>query len=348
MDRLRRDRYHQQIFLDLGYDDALPKDGVLERIRRGEWYFCRLDLTGGHLSGLNCAVTDFSYCHAPRSNWASSYVARARFCGANLAGSDLRGVYWRGGDLRALNLQGADLRGADLSQTDVRGADFRGADIAGVGWHQSRGDRFTQLPAGLTFADLGIQSTQPDAQWAGLTLSRADLRDLDLRHANFTQAIALRTDLRGTNLRHANLSDAEVTGCIYNDDTQFPQGFDPQAADCVWLGNGADLSFTDLSHLDLGGIRLQGANISGADLRRSLLTHTNLLDANLTRANLSHAVALGCDLTRANLDQAMLDGIDLRTARLPSGKRYGAGRSPFDCQALANALTIHDPNLRRG
>ncbi|MGD1937672.1 MAG: pentapeptide repeat-containing protein [Cyanophyceae cyanobacterium] len=348
MDRLRRDRHHQQIFLDLGYDDALPMDAVLERSHRGEWYFRRLNLTERQLSGVNFAAADFSYCHAPRSNWASAYLARARFCNANLTGGDLRGVYWRGGDLRSLHLQGADLRGADLSQTDVRGTDFRGADIAGVCWHQSRGDRSTQLPAGLTFVDLGIQATQPNAQWSGLTLSRADLRYLDLRNANLTQAIALRADLRGTNLRHANLSDAQLTGCVYDDETEFPAEFNLKKAGCVGLGSGADLIAADLSHLDLGGVDLQGADLSGADLGRSLLTNTNLQDANLTRANLSHAFALGCDFTNANLGQATLDGVDFRMGRSPSGKIYDAGRSPFDRTALANALAIGDPNLRRG
>ena len=156
MDRPQRDRPLQTIFIERGYDDTLPLDAVLARSQRGEWYFRRLDLTEHQLSGLNFRGADFSYCHAPRSNWASAYLAGVRFCGASLVGADLRGAYLRGADLRSLDLRGTDLRGADLSQTDLRGTDFRGADIAGICWHHSRGDRTTHLPAGLTFETLAI------------------------------------------------------------------------------------------------------------------------------------------------------------------------------------------------
>lgn len=347
MDRPQRDRHQQSIFLDLGYDDIVPMDAVPERSNRGEWYFRRLDLTGRQFSGMNFQGADFSYCHAPRSNWASAYLAGARFCGVNLQGADLRGCYCRGADLRSLDLRGADLRGADLSQTDVRGANFRGADIAGVCWHQSRGDRNTQFPSHANLENLGIQITHPSAQWSGLNLNRADLRYLDLSHANLTQTLLLRADLRSTNLGQAILSEAELSGSIYDAKTQFPEGFNPVASGCIFLGDHTDLSSTDLSGLDLSGVNLQGADLSQANLQRSLLINTNLTNINLTQANLTQAIALGCDLTRANVNQVKWDGIDLRTARLPSGQCYGAERSPFDAIALERALCIHDPNLRR-
>ncbi len=347
MDRPQRDRPLQTIFIERGYDDTLPLDAVLARSQRGEWYFRRLDLTEHQLSGLNFRGADFSYCHAPRSNWASAYLAGVRFCGASLVGADLRGAYLRGADLRSLDLRGTDLRGADLSQTDLRGTDFRGADIAGICWHHSRGDRTTHLPAGLTFETLGIQPIHAHAQWTGLTLNRADLRYLDLSQANFDQALLIRADLRGSNISHASLEDAQLSGAIYDDRTQLPNKFAAQEKGMIWLGDRADLSSADLSTLDLSGINLQGSNLSRANLSRSHLIKTNLRNANLSSANLSHAYALGCDLTNANLDRAQLDGIDLRTGRLPSGKIYGAERSPFDAIALANALSIHDPNLRR-
>ena len=346
MDRPQRDHHQQRIFMELGYDDSLPPDAVPERSHRGEWYFRRLDLRSRQFSGMNFREADFSYCHGHRSNWASAYLAGARFYGANLVGADCRGTYFRGADLRSLDLRGADLRSADLSQADVRGADFRGADIAGVCWHQSRGDHSTQLPAGLTLESLGIQSTQPNAQWSGLTLNRADLRYLDLSRANLTQALLMRADLRGSILIAATLTGAHLTGCIYDHDTQFPRDFDPKNAGCVYLSDHNDLSHADLSGLDLSGMNLQGADLSQAKLGRSLLVNTNLQEANLTQADLNHAFAPGCDLTNANLHNAKLDGIDLRTARLPSGKIYGAGRSPFDHTTLATVLSVHRPNLR--
>ncbi|MDJ0573430.1 MAG: pentapeptide repeat-containing protein, partial [Pleurocapsa sp. MO_192.B19] len=78
-------------------------------------------------------------------------------------------------------------------------------------------------------------------------LSNANLFETDLQGINLAQACLVRADLRGTNLtranltqadlsgaclleadlRSANLSGANLEGAIYDEDTEFPSGFDP-------------------------------------------------------------------------------------------------------------------------
>ena len=44
-------------------------------------------------------------------------------------------------------------------------------------------------------------------------------------------ASLFRCDLRGANLREANLAGARLVELIYNEQTLWPKGFDPVAAD---------------------------------------------------------------------------------------------------------------------
>jgi tetratricopeptide (TPR) repeat protein len=69
----------------------------------------------------------------------------------------------------------------------------------------------------------------------GINLSQACLINADLREANLTRANLTDADLSDAclmtaDLRGANLNGAKLEGAIYNEDTEFPSGFDPEAA----------------------------------------------------------------------------------------------------------------------
>lgn len=70
----------------------------------------------------------------------------------------------------------------------------------------------------------------------GINLSYACLVDADLRGANLTGANLTEADLGGAclieaDLRGANLTRANLEGAIYDEDTKFPFGFDPETAE---------------------------------------------------------------------------------------------------------------------
>jgi uncharacterized protein YjbI with pentapeptide repeats len=52
--------------------------------------------------------------------------------------------------------------------------------------------------------------------------------------ANLTEANLLMADLTGVDLRGANLTGANLEGAWFNDDTRWPDGFDPVAAGVIY------------------------------------------------------------------------------------------------------------------
>ena len=90
----------------------------------------------------------------------------------------------------------------------------------------------------------------------------------------------------------------------------------------LWLdsdgeaGEQADLSYTDLSGLNLANANLRGANMESVDLVFARLEGANLLDANLKHANLMVANLKGANLTRANMKFTNLERANLGHADL--------------------------------
>lgn len=77
---------------------------------------------------------------------------------------------------------------------------------------------------------------------------------------------------------------------------------------------GANLSHSNLSGVDLSKMNLGGANLSYADLSGARLIQVNLADANLEHANLSGAQLQQSDLSRANLSFANMAGAQMQQA----------------------------------
>jgi len=102
-----------------------------------------------------------------------------------------------------IRLDGADLRGAYLFRVDLSGANLSEANLS----------RAFLVGADLRWAALG---------WADLRW--ADLRLAALNGADLQGAWLIGADLTGADLRTADLGEAK-----YNDQTRWPDDFDPQA-----------------------------------------------------------------------------------------------------------------------
>jgi hypothetical protein len=86
-----------------------------------------------------------------------------------------------------------------------------------------------------------------------------------------------------------------------------------------------DLSYIDLSELNLEGSNFQGCNLmyvnfSGSNLQNSNFEDANLMNANFTNANLSNTILNGSNLMGASLQFANLQGADIRGANLKNIK----------------------------
>ena len=114
-----------------------------------------------------------------------------------------------------------------------------------------------------------------------------------------------------------------------------------------WLANEeggerANLSYTNLSCVDLSNVNLSGAilsnvnlssadlcgvNLSCADLNDVDLSGANLIDANLSNTNLSNTNLIGTDLRDANLIGVNLTNVNLTNAKLSGANLDGANLS---------------------
>ena len=112
-------------------------------------------------------------------------------------------------------------------------------------------------------------------------LDRADLRGVDLNHANLSGASFVRADLYGADLSEANLENAILLGAKLRE---------------------ADLRHTNLKHADLNFADLRGASIMTANLELAELRSANLEWTDFSGANLK-----GANLNDSELHGAMLD-----------------------------------------
>jgi Pentapeptide repeats (8 copies) len=114
--------------------------------------------------------------------------------GYAMDGTQLKAQYKTG----ERNFRGIVLPGVNLVWVELKGIDLRGADLS---------------QSNLSGADLSGSDLSQNTNLAFTDLSRADLRN---------------TNLKGARLEGANLEGVQLEGAVYDENTKFPRGFDPQ------------------------------------------------------------------------------------------------------------------------
>ena len=161
-------------------------------------------------------------------------LMRSTHEGRNFMFAVLRYVDMSEADFYSASFQDAVLEGAIMVRCDLRGAFFDNANMRG---------------ADLRHANLGLNNLGGTTNLCDVDLSGADLRNACLEGADLTGAKLVRADLRGvsaachvpgrqTCLYGADLSEAKLGGAdlktaLYDMETRFPRGFDPQKAGMV-------------------------------------------------------------------------------------------------------------------
>lgn len=174
--------------------------------------------------------------------------------------------------------------GVDLGGIDLRGADFSNARLSTVNLAGAYYDEKTKWPPDFSFATSG-------AFGPGAMFGRADLREVNLSHANLCQSSFEQADLRGADLNHANLRESNF-----------------KQADL----RGADLSHTNLVEANLSAVKFEGANVDGADLTAANLAYASMIEVSLQGAHLWHT-----NMVQAKMEHVDLRGVDLsRTINL--------------------------------
>jgi len=122
-------------------------------------------------------------------------------------------------DLDGLNLQNADLRGVDLTGMLISHTDFSFADVRGASFYW----------------DSLIDVSFDGANLEGADLAGTDLIRVSFRHANLRNALigpsglGFPSSVFGCDFTAANLEGTDLWAALYDEDTRFPDGFDPRS-----------------------------------------------------------------------------------------------------------------------
>lgn len=128
----------------------------------------------------------------------------------------------------------------------------------------------------------------------GADLSRANLREVDLRGENLSGVKLFRANLAGADLDYINLTYTDLSK--------------------------AEMIRSDLTGANLSYAKMGRASLSHSDLQRAVLVGTRLTNADLSHSDLRDADLTGADLTGADLSGAKLTGAKVTPEQLKKAK----------------------------
>ncbi|MEH1841433.1 MAG: pentapeptide repeat-containing protein [Nostoc sp.] len=163
----------------------------------------------------------------------------------------------------------------------------------------------TDIQAALTV--IGRRKSEND-----LENKRLDLRNIDIRGADFTEAKLKKALFRGANLENVFLDKAELQEAVFIE--------------------------TNMTMADLRGAKLQEANLMEAKLQGAIFLHANLYKAELSATSLEGAIFAG-----ANLQDTKFIGAALKNANLQGAENLGQEQIEL---AKGDRTTILPENLQ--
>ncbi|MDA1190703.1 MAG: pentapeptide repeat-containing protein [Candidatus Poribacteria bacterium] len=134
--------------------------------------------------------------------------------------------------LEGVNLDGWDLRGMNFQRATLNGASLKGAMLNAANFQQAEMHHVVLDSAKMEQADLQWADVH-DSSLKNANMTRASLRWTNLTNTMLDGAVMKDAFMQGAKLSGTNLETANVTGAYYDDETEFPDGFDPDAANMV-------------------------------------------------------------------------------------------------------------------
>ena len=179
---------------------------LAEHQRRGWKEAAGCDLSNHDFSGIS---------------FKDAKLAKARLDSSRFNGSDFRGADLTDCSAKGCQFDKADFAGAKLMKTDFTGSNMRAANLAGLG---------ANLAVSSAPVACGFTGTLAACDFTGTNLSDTDMKGADLRQSRFLRSSLLRAQMQGCNvssvdLSSSNLVDRNLTGCIVDDATKFPEGY---------------------------------------------------------------------------------------------------------------------------
>lgn len=163
---------------------------------------------------------------------------------ADLSRARLEGVDFRNQDLRHVIFYHANLQGANFLRAKLQGCDFTEANLSQASLYEARASgailfRTNLQGAELLRTDLSragmVEANFKEASLLGARLGRADIRFANLEGARVEGCDLSEVNLAGADLSGTVLTGTNLQGAVYNDETVWPQAFEPEAAGATWL-----------------------------------------------------------------------------------------------------------------
>ncbi len=200
-----------------------------------------LNLSSADLIGANLQHTDLSGIQLNNAALKGVNLRKANLSYADLSGADL-GIddetnpqCYRGvvssicTDLSEATLLNAKLHNANLSHANLKNANLNDADLSSADLSNVKLGSANLTNANLSNADLN-NANLCKAKLISSNLHKANLSDAKLSNSDMKNA-----DLRGANLSNTKLSSVNLRKAFFDEETIFPQGFNPRNAGMIKL-----------------------------------------------------------------------------------------------------------------
>ena len=211
-----------------------------------------------------------------------------------------------------VKLMNANLSYAKMMKSTFHCANFTGANLTGTNFENSTLD-------GSWFKDVITNDT--------------NLKMTYLNGAIFKGDFGPKTSLEKANVRsadfvEANLDNVNLKGALYDNFTEFPNGFDPKSKGLIlYKDSGMDFSHSSqwermkLRYSIFYDANFQRAGLKRADMKGCTFENCDMRNCDMTRVYAKKANIVNSDLTRSelkqlNLDKAFLKNVDMKNCNL--------------------------------
>ncbi len=239
------------------------------------------------------------------------------------------------------NLSNADYSGSDMQEGKFDSVEFISSNFEDT------------IARGAIFIDCDFSKCKfnEKSDFSNVSFNNSIFYDTKFNGANLKRCNFIGADL--SNSDFAELPDSNITDCIYDYSTSFPEGYNPIEHGLILVGHNANLSEYDFSHAVMRNLFLddqynfQGkcfrrADFSGSKMNKVIFKDCRMKEmclkevemqsadfegaylygANLTGGNFKNANFKNADLSWANLAGANLEGADFVGAKYTKGTKF--------------------------
>ncbi len=209
---------------------------------------------------------------------------------------NMEGVYIKNSKLKNSKFNNTNMNRVELHDSDLSGSQFNGV--------QAKQGRFSHS----NFYNV----TMKDSEFPQANFQKADFKWVTIKNSNFNNANFLGADL--SNVWSID-EDSIFQGAIYDRDTKFPSGFDPESKGMIKLKEGGDMSVLEgdikrvFSRVTIKPYKeeypysLSNADYSGSDMQEGKFDSVEFISSNFEDTIARGAIFIDCDFSKCKFNE---------------------------------------------